>query len=547
MSTVSYYAITTTASLNTNETGAGYYDIRTINRNDDGGSNYNFSVLDSWETASGATTWSSPSSWAVGEVPVADQPVIILETHDLTLDVDASVSSLTIQDHATFIASDATPRTLTLTDTATLRNHGTFSANNGTVAFTGAGSISGTITFNNLDVSGAVNPGAEAIINGTLSLLSGGSITTETPIYGPNSTLRYNTLSTVNPGTEWPAGSESLRNVSLEGNNTAVSFGTSDEERTVRDHLIIGPNTTLQLSSQSGGNLVLFGDWTIEGTFDANNRTVYFEGSAPQNVTNTSPGGLEIDFLMNENTAGGTGLSINDTISVFQLNNDGILNLGSNDLIVKDGASSRITNDGTLNMSNNTVVFEGMGSISGGTITMHNLEIGGGVAIPAPPTISNRLVVHEGGYLAQAPGGARITEEDHLLNYATGATLVYTGSVGVDDVASGWGTGIENTSKNPDNVAVEGSGDLSISVERSVSGELRIEESAMLDTGGNLIIESDAFLANDGTVNNVVNFQRLITNPGTEQANPNDRWVALAAPTSDAVFSEGDVIQPYEC
>ncbi|MFW6347415.1 MAG: beta strand repeat-containing protein, partial [Cyclonatronaceae bacterium] len=429
----------------------------------------NTTAADFIGTTGNGTDWSNTATWVGGAVPGSGDSVEL--SHTVTLDQDATVAELVINSGGGELNFDSNNRILTIDADGVLNNDGgSFDANNGTVVFDGAGSISGTITFNNLDVSGEVNPGTGSTVNGTLSLLSGGSITNNTPAYGSSSTLRYNTEASVNPGAEWPTGTtDNPNNVTLEGTDTVVSFGSDSDSRTIGGNLLIGDNTTLQLSSSSGGDLLLEGDWTNQGSFDANDRAVFFEGSNPQTVTNTQANGIEIDFLINNNSDTDTGLTINDSLSVIQLTNNEILNLGTNNLTVQDNSNAEITNVGTLSMDENTVSFLGAGTIDGETaITFNNLEIAGGVAMTTSPTIENRLVINSGGYLSQTAGGSGIDEENDIPDYASGATLVYTGNFEVNSLASGWGT---SGNKKPDNVAVEGSGNLTVSNARSVSGQ----------------------------------------------------------------------------
>lgn len=74
--------------------------------------NWDQNVAGSWVTAASPTTWSTASTWEAGAVHEASTSVTI--SQDQTLDVDVSVSGLTISSGATLTASDVSVRTLTI-------------------------------------------------------------------------------------------------------------------------------------------------------------------------------------------------------------------------------------------------------------------------------------------------------------------------------------------------------------------------------------------------------------------------------------------------
>jgi len=205
---VSYYVFTSGDGLAITSLNADWY---TINLNNNGGSNYSYTVNSAFITAQNGN-WNSGGTWVDG-VPT-DNAAIILD-HNITLDKAATVSSLTINSGATFTASDATPRTLTISkstsgSTTTLSNSGTWANGSGgsTVVFTGAPSsgdavhaITGTIAFQNITVNktgGTSNVGASfganSSVSGTLEIGSGGYVATAPPtsFYGANAILKFN-------------------------------------------------------------------------------------------------------------------------------------------------------------------------------------------------------------------------------------------------------------------------------------------------------------------------------------------------------------------
>jgi len=286
---INYYIFTSGNGLTISGNNADWY---TINLNNNGSSNYSYTVNSSWiSTATG--NWSSGSTWLGGVVPVSDEPVTIANTNVVTLDANESVSSLTINSGGTFNGSS---NTLTVSNGGTLTNNGTLTAASGTINFSAGGiaTPSGTITFYNLTVGGAtldLSASGGATINNILCINSGGSLTSgHAPSYNSGSTLKYNTGGTFNPSQgEWYDNSGSgfgvPDNVQI-SNNTSIVFNSS-YYRQLTGNLTIDVGSTLQLSSSSGGDLKIGGNFINSGTFTPNGRAVFFNGSGNQSIANS--------------------------------------------------------------------------------------------------------------------------------------------------------------------------------------------------------------------------------------------------------------------
>lgn len=95
-SSIEYYIFTSGNGLTITSGNADWY---TINLNNNGGSNYSYTVNAAHTTKSGATVWSATSSWDAGVVPVSDQPVKIED--NISLDQNATVSYLTVNANRT--------------------------------------------------------------------------------------------------------------------------------------------------------------------------------------------------------------------------------------------------------------------------------------------------------------------------------------------------------------------------------------------------------------------------------------------------------------
>ena len=115
--------------------------------------------------------WNNTSTWFNNTIPPSGASVTI--DHNVTVNSDITLRSMVINTGKTLTASDSTPRTITISNGGFITNNGSFTAGNGTVAFAGSATVSGTITFNNATLAGGVNFGTGSTINGVLSINSG--------------------------------------------------------------------------------------------------------------------------------------------------------------------------------------------------------------------------------------------------------------------------------------------------------------------------------------------------------------------------------------
>ncbi len=202
---------------------------------------------------------------------------------------------------------------------------GTFTGSaSGTINFAGGNTISGTVSWPTVAISGSVNFGTGSTIKngGSLIINNGGVVTTNPPAYATGSTLVYNTTGTYNRSVEWPAGTTVTVipyhvEVRTGGLNLNVGASGTNERRctgdltvngnfyigtTNYDDLYVGGNVNLnaggllQLGGWNAGvagDLFLAGHWYHNGgTFDANERAIWFNGSAGDQTVNYS--GTEI-------------------------------------------------------------------------------------------------------------------------------------------------------------------------------------------------------------------------------------------------------------
>ena len=284
--------------------------------------------------------WSDGDTWEGGDIP--EQGDVVTIEHEVTLDRNAEIAGLTVIDDAGALltSEDEEERELTLENLGnfTIEDDGDFIANDGKVIFDGGNEVSGEVNFNNVDLSGGVDFGSDSELEGEMRILSGGFVNSNPPDYQQGSTLTYNNESDFEVGDEWPSpGDENnpynVRTVDTEvdidgdrniGNDLIVEEDGSiiqddaeinvgsnlniegvyevsgNEELIVSGNLGIGSDGSLSLGD-FGADLRLVGDWTNAGSFSANDRAVFFNGTEPQEIENTTADPIEIPFLFIQN------------------------------------------------------------------------------------------------------------------------------------------------------------------------------------------------------------------------------------------------------
>lgn len=273
----------------------------------------NWNTSSTWESSSNGTNWAT-STVVPGSTSAS---VTILNSHNVTLDQNVTVPSLTINSGATFTASDATPRTLTITKSSsgsstTLSNSGTWANGEGgsTVVFSGAPSsgdaihaITGTIAFQKVIINksgGSSNVGAGFAANSSVSVSleigAGGYVSTNPPtsFYGESAVLKFNQGASanydINPGDKsWSS--------TVIPNSITINSGTVtiNEDRSATGTVIIDTGATLALSASKK---LTVGTLTNNGTFTVKNgatvKTTTVTGSGTNNVEIQLAGSADI-------------------------------------------------------------------------------------------------------------------------------------------------------------------------------------------------------------------------------------------------------------
>jgi len=379
--TINYYFFSSGSGLTISNTDADLFSINLLNNS---GSNYSYTVSGNWQAITDGN-WSTSGTWNANQVPPSNVSVTI--NANVIQDINATVSTLTINSGKTFTSSDGTARTLTINNstsgiTTTLANNGTWANGTGgsTVVFTGApGSgdaihaITGTISFQNITINktgGSSNVGASfgsySTLTGTLEIGSGGFISTDPPtgFYNTNAILKFNQGSgatyNVNSG-------DKTWSTSVIPNNITISSGTVslNDSRIAVGNLVIDGGT-LNLAA----NLTINGNWTrSSGAFTPGTYTVTLSGTTNGNV-NVTGGGLMYNVVIDK-TSGAvvTLLSSLTVTNALTINSEAQLTLASGNSLSAGTftINSNVNSTGTFvdaNTSGNHLTVSGTTSVN---------------------------------------------------------------------------------------------------------------------------------------------------------------------------------------
>ena len=442
--TVKFYVLT--SSVASSSWGSNR-DLCAIAYKENGTSYYSYNIAPITSIANG--NWSNASIWNTGVVPLGGANVTI--DNIVTLDTNVTLLSVTVNSGKSLTLSGSTPKTLTLSTGGTITNNGgTITHGNGTVTFAGLGTVTGTVSFYNVNIAGGVNFGSASTINGTLRINGGGYISSNPPTYASGSTLQYYTGGSSAYGRylEWNAtsGAGYPSNVQI-SNNTTLVLGSNSQQAVasqIAGNLIIDSgskltldstgydmtaaltilgditvNGSLTLSNSSGGDIKTYGNISFgsSAVFNANARAIFFLKNGTQTVSNVS-GTLTIPYIV-IGKSGGTGTTVqlngidlissspNGGNSISFTNSTDILDLNGRSLTLGTaGQTSTISGSGTIKgSSTSNISFLGTGgfgavSFTSGSQIFNNFTVNhtsaGSITLGSNVTVNGSLTVTSG-------------------------------------------------------------------------------------------------------------------------------------------------------
>lgn len=358
-----------------------------------------------------------------------------------------------------------------------------------------------------LDCGFIAGPSSMTTLNGTLTINSGGFVSTYAPIYGSSSTLVYNSGGIYNVNAEWQATADGAagygrpQNVTIQ-NSTTVNLPINF--KAMAGNLTIGSGCTFNLNA-SAGDFSLRGNWVNNGgTFNHNNRYVVFRGTTGT-TTVEKVGGTETFYqLLIDKGAGAFNLQLNSHVIVTAstgplslfgtVTNGSGINLNGFDLTLSGGGGTidlgagtalvkNITGSGNLYISGNKTITR----TTSNTITFGpsvNVQVSAGLTLNAASiaTVNGTLQLNTGGtIISNAPV------------YGSTSTLIYnqTGAISVGTEWTSAATTAPPVVGRPANVTIQNSTDLSMTTtDRSLFRDLDISSGSLSlnGTSGNLLV-----------------------------------------------------------
>lgn len=240
--------------------------------------------------SAGTGNWNSAGSWVCYGVAGnlypddATKDAYILSGHTITVDSAAIAGNVTVE--GTLNGGSAN-----LDINGNLTNNGTFTANTGTVTFSGvsAQSIggSGALTFNNLSISNATNLNKDITVNGTLTL-------TAADLNAGSNTLNLVTAATV-LGTATVAGTgDVIGNVTRTGSfSTTPNYQFNSQYTLINfSSITTAPSSiTINLAKTAPGGLAI----AVPRTYNISEGSAYVVVATLQLHYKTSEGGFTLE------------------------------------------------------------------------------------------------------------------------------------------------------------------------------------------------------------------------------------------------------------
>ncbi|HEX6185199.1 MAG TPA: C25 family cysteine peptidase [Pyrinomonadaceae bacterium] len=317
------------------------------------------------------------------------------------------------------------------------------------------------------EYAAGVSNAGNLTLNGT-SRVNAGGFTSGSPTYGPSALLQYNTggvygrngewLPNVTSGAGYPANVQLRSNTTLDlPNGSAGVFFQMAGDLTIDSGStmnlngspamtqplnVLGSvniNGTLTLSTASGGDLTLGGNWTRTGTFTHNGRAVTFNGTGTQTIALGSAGTETFAYLIVDKASGDLTFSSSPATSVvvtspgggsaLQIVNEGGINLNGNGLTLSGAvAGTNILVGGATASATRNITGTGTFAVTGGakSVTNNNgktLTFGTGVNVTIFQAVDfGASLTTVNGTLTIGSGGSVNTNPP---TYGPASTLVY--------------------------------------------------------------------------------------------------------------------------
>ncbi|MFD0984270.1 T9SS sorting signal type C domain-containing protein, partial [Flavobacterium myungsuense] len=385
-----------------------------------------------------STDWNTGANWC-GGVPTSGSNVVIPSGTSFSPSIyqtaNAVANSVNIANGASLSMSNAYALSITSGGSITTNSSGTFTAGDGTVNFIGSGTITGTVAFYNVNLSGLVAFSNAVTVNNRLRIATGGAVTTNSPTYGSGSLLQYFVGASYNRSLEWTSATSGAgypANVQISTNSTNTTLNMLTTSAQCSGNLTIDSGNTLNTTSNIltvvgnvlingtmslGGDVYTRGNWTVgaSGTQANNTKAVFFTAATgDQMVAKTGGGTVFFDYLIIDKVTSGnvviestTNITLNTaTGQVLQLNNAGGLDLNGRALtfnnsggaIYVNGARNIISTpsspNGTIEINQYKVIQNnsGTGTLNLGPTVTVNLNTNGNLDFGSNITTVNGIL-----------------------------------------------------------------------------------------------------------------------------------------------------------
>lgn len=321
---------------------------------------------------------------------------------------------------------------LSFTGTVVSGTGATFTANTGTVNYSGVAQTLGVLTYNNLTLSGTgakTFPTGTTTVNGTLSIENGNNtnIFTGTIAYGASAGLRYNVSIARTVSTEWPATFSGSAGVTIDGTG-AISLNAA---KVLSDGVSLTINSGATLTP--GANLMTIGgNFTNSGTLTSGSGGMTINGTGTQSI-----GGFTTTGTISMTKTAGTATFVGDIngASLTLNGSGGTLNLGAarthaftGSMTVTagtlDGGSANVTLSGNLTVTGtfngnaaNITLIGTTASIAGFTTTGNFIY---NKATASTTTVTGNI--NANNFTMNGGGSTRI------LNLGVGLSHTFTGT-----------------------------------------------------------------------------------------------------------------------